>query len=140
VIVAVALVGLTGWLWLDPIIALLVAINILWTGWSLMQRSAAGMMDAALPADDLNKILSVLNSYQKHGIQYHALRTRQAGSRAFINVHLLAPGEWSIQQGHDWSERIESEIRLILNNVHISTHMEPIEDPLSMADQDLDRL
>ncbi len=139
VIVGVGLVWLTGWLWLDPVIALLVALNILWTGWQLLQRSAAGLMDVSIPEDELQAIEAILDGYRKHGLKFHALRTRQAGTRAFITVHVLVPGAWTIQHGHDWSERIEADIRQAVTHVHITTHLEPMEDPVSLADQELDR-
>jgi cation diffusion facilitator family transporter len=139
VITGVGLVWLTGWLWLDPVIALLVAINIVWTGWQLLQRSAAGLMDVSIPEEDLKAIESVLDDYRQQGLEFHALRTRQAGTRAFISFHLLVPGAWTVQQGHDWSERIEADIRQTLTYAHITTHLEPKEDPVSLADQELDR-
>ena len=139
VIAGVALVWFTGWLWLDPVIALLVALNIVWTGWQLLQRSAAGLMDVSLPEAELRAIETILQRYRRHGLDFHALRTRQAGTRAFVSVHLLVPGAWTVQQGHDWSERIESDIRRTISHVHITTHLEPIEDPLSLADRGLDR-
>jgi len=139
VIAGVGLVWATGWLWLDPVIALLVAMNIVWTGWQLLQRSAAGLMDVSVPEEDLKAIEGVLDNYRRQGLAFHALRTRQAGTRAFVSLHVLVPGSWSIQQGHDWSERIEADIRLALPYVHLTTHLEPIEDPLSLADQELDR-
>lgn len=139
VIVGVGLVWLTGWLWLDPVIALVVAANIVWTGWQLMHRSAAGLMDASLPAEKLEQIEAVLTGYREQGLDFHALRTRQAGSRAFVTLHVLVPGNWTVQQGHDWAERIEVDIRNTLPHVHITTHLEPIEDPVSMIDQELDR-
>ena len=139
VIVGVALVWLTGWLWLDPVIAFLVAMNIVWTGWQLLQRSAAGLMDVSIPEEEIRTIESVLDSYRKQGMDFHALRTRQAGTRAFISFHLLVPGNWTVQLGHDWSERIEADIRQALANAHITTHLEPKEDPVSLADQTLDR-
>jgi cation diffusion facilitator family transporter len=139
VILGVGLVWLTGWLWLDPVIALLVALNIVWTGWRLLQRSAAGLMDVSIPEEDLRAIEGVLEAYRRQGIDFHALRTRQAGSRAFVTLHVLVPGAWTVKQGHDWSERIEADIRRIVVNAHLTTHLEPIEDPLSLADQDLDR-
>lgn len=86
VIVGVGLVWLTGWLWLDPVIALLMALNILWTGWQLLQRSAAGLMDVSIPEDELQAIEAILDGYRKHGLKFHALRTRQAGTRAFISA------------------------------------------------------
>lgn len=139
VIAGVALVWFTGWLWLDPVIALLVALNIVWTGWQLLQRSASGLMDVSLPEADLRAIETILDGYRRHGLDFHALRTRQAGARAFVSVHLLVPGAWTVQQGHDWSERVESDIRRAVSQVHITTHLEPIEDPLSLADSGLDR-
>lgn len=139
VIVGVGLLWLTGWLWLDPAIALLVALNILWTGWQLLQRSAAGLMDVSIPEDELQAIEAILEGYRKHGLKFHALRTRQAGTRAFISVHILLPGAWTIQHGHDWSERIEADIRQAVTHAHITTHLEPMEDPVSLADQELDR-
>ena len=139
VIAGVGLVWLTGWLWLDPSIALIVAANIVWTGWHLMQRSASGLMDAALPVENLQQIEALLAGYREQGLDFHALRTRQAGSRTFVTLHVLVPGLWTVQQGHDWAERIEEDIRGALPHAHITTHLEPIEDPASMNDQGLDR-
>lgn len=139
VIVGVGLVWASGWLWLDPVIALLVALNIIWTGWQLLQRSAAGLMDVSIPEADIRAIEGILDRYRRQELEFHALRTRQAGTRAFISFHLLVPGTWSVQQGHDWSERIEADIRQAIPYAHITTHLEPKEDPLSLADQHLDR-
>jgi cation diffusion facilitator family transporter len=139
VIVGVGLVWLTGWLWLDPVLALLVAANIVWTGWQLLHRSAGGLMDVSLPETDLKAIASVLDGYRREGLDFHALRTRQAGSRAFVTLHVLVPGAWSVQVGHDWCERIEADIRLAVPQAHVTTHLEPREDPLSLVDQGLDR-
>jgi len=139
VIVGVGLVWLTGWLWLDPAIALLVAANIVWTGWQLMHRSAAGLMDVSLAAPELGQIEAVLDGYRRQGLDFHALRTRQAGSRAFVTLHVLVPGQWTVQHGHDWSERIEADIRQAVPYAHVTTHLEPKEDPLSQVDRDLDR-
>ncbi len=139
VIVAVALVWFSGWLWLDPLIALAVAANIVWTGWQLMQRSAAGLMDTALPEEQRREIEAVLDTYRAQGLEFHAVRTRQAGSRAFVSLHVLVPGDWSVQQGHDWSERIEHDLRSAVPQAHTTTHLEPLEDPVSMNDQGLAR-
>jgi cation diffusion facilitator family transporter len=139
VIGGVGLVWLTGWLWLDATIALLVAANIVWTGWQLMHRSAAGMMDISLPPETRQQIEAVLDQFRSEGLDFHALRTRQAGSRAFVSLHVLVPGNWTVQHGHDWSERIEAAIRELLPHANITTHLEPLEDPLSMIDRELDR-
>jgi cation diffusion facilitator family transporter len=139
VVVGVALAWATGWVWLDPAIALAVAGNVLWTGWKLMRRAAAGLMDASLPADDLMRIESVLDRYRAQGIGFHALRTRQAGTRAFITLHVLVPGDWSVQKAHDFSERLESELRAAVAHANITTHVEPLDDPVSQLDRELDR-
>jgi len=139
VIVGVALVAATGWLWLDPAIALLVAANIVWIGWQLLHRSAAGLMDVSLPDAKLKAVNAVLDAYREHGLEFHALRTRQAGTRTFVTLHVMVPGGWSVQAGHDWSERIEADIRRTVPNAHVTTHLEPREDPVSLVDQELDR-
>lgn len=139
VIAGVGLVWLSGWLWLDATIALLVAANIVWTGWQLITRSAAGLMDASLPVEKIEQIETLLAGYRDYELDFHALRTRQAGSRVFVTLHVLVPGEWSVKRGHDWAERIEEDIRKVLPHAHVTTHLEPKEDPVSMVDQDLDR-
>jgi cation diffusion facilitator family transporter len=138
VILGVGLVFLTGWLWLDPLIALLVAVNIVWTGYQLMRRSADGLMDVSLPADKLEQIETLLAAYRAQGMDFHALRTRQAGGRAFVTLHVLMPGQWTVKQGHDWAERIETDIRRTLPYTHVTSHIEPLDDPKSMTDLDLD--
>lgn len=140
VVVGVGLVWVTGWLWLDPVIAIAVALNIVWTGWQLMHRSAEGLMDVSLPEEKVAEIEAVLKPYREQGLDFHALRTRQAGSRAFVSVHVLVPGQWTVKEAHDWAERIERDIRKVMPRVNAMTHLEPLEDPASMLDQDLDRL
>ncbi len=139
VLLGLVAVWATGWLWLDPVLALLVAANIVWTGVKLVRRSASGLMDESLPPEQLQTIQGVLAAYEAQGIAFHALLTRQAGARAFVTVHVLVPGHWSVQQGHDQVELIEADIRRALPHVHVLTHLEPIEDPLSLADQELER-
>ncbi|MBE7459967.1 MAG: cation transporter [Zoogloeaceae bacterium] len=139
VVAGVAAVALTGWLWLDPVLALLVAANIVWTGYQLIRRSTAGLMDAALPGERQEAIEAVLERYRQGGTEFHQLLTRQAGARAFVSLHVLVPGEWSVQQGHDHAERIEADLRAAVPNAHVLTHLEPIEDPLSHEDRHLDR-
>jgi cation diffusion facilitator family transporter len=139
VIGGVGLVALSGWDWLDPTVALLVAANIVWTGWQLMRRSASGLMDVSVPADELIRIEETLERYRAAGIGYHALRTRQAGRRCFISLHILVPGQWSVKKAHDCVETIEKDLRAAIPHSHITAHLEPIEDPRSMEDAGLDR-
>jgi cation diffusion facilitator family transporter len=139
VIVGVGLVWATGWLWLDPAIALLVAANILWTGWRLLSRSASGLMDESVPPEQLQAIEGVLETYRQQGLDFHALRTRQAGMRSFVTLHVLVPGAWSVKQGHDLVEEIEADIMRAVPNAHVTSHLEPLEDPASLSDRALDR-
>jgi len=139
VVVGVALVALTGWERLDPIIALLVAANVVVTGVSLVRRFTGGLMDRALPPADRATIDAVLRRYAEEGVQFHALRSRSAGARAFVSVHVLVPGDWSVQRGHDVAERLEGDLRGALHRATIFTHVEPLEDPASFADTGLDR-
>ncbi|MCL4801364.1 MAG: cation diffusion facilitator family transporter [Burkholderiales bacterium] len=139
VAVAVLLVALTGWQRLDPLVALAVAAHILWTGFGLVRRSFLGLMDRALPPADRRAIEAVLERHGAEGVRYHALRTRQAAGRSFVSVHVLVPGAWTVQRGHDLLERIEAEVREAVPGASVFTHLEPREDPASFADLDLDR-
>lgn len=138
VLAGIGATQVTGWYVLDPIIALLVAAHITWVGLRLLRRSALGLMDTALPAGDLEIITGILDRYSEQGIKYHALRTRQAGARNFVSVHIQVPGEWSVRRGHDLLEEIESAIRNSSRATTVFTHLEPLEDPASWADKDLD--
>ncbi len=140
VLSGVLLVVVTGWLWLDPLIALVVAINIARMGVPLLKRSANGLLDAGLPEADVARVRQVLDRYAgSDGIQYHALRTRQAAARNFISVHILVPGRWSVQRGHRLLEHIEADIRSTIPNATVFTHLEPLEDVASWRDQELER-
>ena len=139
VVLSVILVGVTGWNRLDAIIALLVAANIVWTGARLLRRSVLGLMDTTLPLDDRNAIQQVLERYVAQGMQYHALRTRQAGARSFISLHVLVPGEWTVQCGHDLLEQLEAELRGAVPGASVFTHLEPAGDPASWRDIHLDQ-
>jgi cation diffusion facilitator family transporter len=140
VILGVGLVWLTGWLWLDPVIALLVAANIVWTGWQLLHRSASGLMDESISVEKIKAVEAVLENYRREGLDFHALRTRQAGMRAFVTLHVMVPGAWTVQQGHDLLERIEADIMRAVPRAHVTTHLEPLEDPASLSDETLDRV
>lgn len=140
VVIGIGLVQLTGWLMLDALVAIGVAINILWTGYQLMSRSAQGLLDTAIPETEIAQITALLEKHKADNIEYHSLMTRQAGQRKFISLHLLAPGKWSIQDGHNLAETVEEEIRDLFDSpVTVFTHLEPIEDPVSMLDIGIDR-
>jgi cation diffusion facilitator family transporter len=140
VVLGLVTAQLTGWLVLDPLIGLLVAANILWTGVRLLRDTAQGLLDRALPPEDQRAITKVLSRYENEGIRFHALRTRASGPRRFISMHVLVPGEWTVQKGHDLSERIERDLAEALKgNSTFFIHIEPSEDPVSFADQSLDR-
>ena len=139
VIIGIGAVALTNYLWLDPLLALLVAANIVWTGWKLLCRSTQGLMDGALPDTEHALVVGVLTAYRALGLDYHALRTRESGARRFVEVHVLVPGEWTIQRGHELVERLESDIRQALPQTTVLTHLEPLDDPVSQEDIALDR-
>jgi cation diffusion facilitator family transporter len=140
VFIGIVIVKLTGWLALDGIVAIGVALNILWTGYQLMRHSAMGLLDAGLPEAEISKIKTVLGPLKLQDIEFHSLLTRQAGQRKFISVHILMPGDWTIQEGHDIVEKIEKNLRDLFDvPVTVFTHLEPKEDPLSMLDIGIDR-
>jgi len=140
VIGGVAIAGFTGWTILDPLLAIAVALNILWTSLHLIRRSVQGLMDAALPAAEQKQIEEVMKKYREKGVNFHALRTRQAAARRFVSVHILVPGEWTVHDAHHLAEDFESDIRATLGGVvTVFTHLEPVEDELSMEDIFLDR-
>jgi cation diffusion facilitator family transporter len=139
VVAGVGAVALTGWQRLDPVVALLVAGNVVRTGLGIVRRSVAGLMDTALPEGEVRALREVLARHAESGAQFHALRTRQAGARRFVSVHVLVPGEWTVARGHQLLERIEADLRAALENVSVLTHLEPLDDPSSWADVALDR-
>lgn len=139
VIIALALVNLTHWYILDPLIALAVAVNVLWTGVRLIRESGLGLLDTAIPLDEQAVISRTLEPWRGQGIDFHALRTRSSGARRFVSMHVLVPGAWTVQQGHDLCEDIEGALRAALEETTVFTHLEPREDPAAFADQGLDR-
>jgi cation diffusion facilitator family transporter len=140
VVAGVALVALSGWLILDPLIALAVAVYIVWTGFKLMRRSFAGLLDAAIPEAERAEIEKIFAEYRRrHGIEFHALLTRQAGARRFVSFHLLVPDAWTVERAHQLSEEIEERIRSLVPNAITLTHIEPISHPSSYDDIKLDR-
>lgn len=140
VLVGIGAVWLTGWERLDPIVAILVAINILWSGFDLIRRSVLGLLDTALPNDERLAIQKVLDRYRAEGVQFHALRTRQAGMRRFVSMHVLVSGDLTVRDGHNILEKIEADVRSLYMATTVFTHLEPIDDPASFEDTQLDRV
>lgn len=140
VLLGIALVALTGWNRLDALVALAVAANIIRTGWSLVRKSMLGLLDTALPAEDLQAVEAILDRYRaEYGIETHALRTREAGTRRFLSVHVLVPGNWTVQWGHRLLEELERDIQTALPETSVFTHLESLDDPASWEDVKLDR-
>jgi cation diffusion facilitator family transporter len=134
VVIGVGAVALTDLERLDPIVALLVAGNIVYTGFRIVRESIFGLMDTALPAKERDAVYKALVPYEQEGIHFHAILTRKAGAHRFISLHVLVPGSWTVQQGHDLLERIEADIRNALANVNVITHLESLDDAASWDD------
>jgi cation diffusion facilitator family transporter len=139
VIAGVGMVALSGWNILDPMIALAVALHILWTGWRLTNDAVSGLMDHSWPEAEQQVLEEVLDGFRAPEITFHAVRTRISGAQRFVSFHVLVPGAWTVQRGHDLLEQIEKTLVARLPNVTTFTHLEPIEDPVSYDDQVLDR-
>jgi len=139
VVAAVAIVAITGWQVLDPIIAIAVAGQILRTGAKLVRRSMRGLLDPRLAADDLEALQRVLARHCDADVQFHAVRTRQAGARRFVAMHVLVPGDWTVRRGHALCEQLEVEVAAQIPNATVFTHLEAVDDPMSFRDQELDR-
>ena len=140
VLVGIGVVALTGWQWLDPVVALGVAANIVWTGVRLVHRSAQGLLDTALPAAQQEALQAVLARFAGPEVRFHAVRTRQAGARSFVSMHVLVPGDWTVGNGHRLAEEVEREVRAVLPQVTVFTHLESLDDPASFLDEGLDRV
>lgn len=139
VVAGVGLVALTNWHWLDPVVALIVAANIVWTGFGIVRRSIAGLMDVALSTEDMTVVRGVLKTYEQTGIQFHALRSRQSGAKKFVSMHVLVPGDWTVQRGHELLDKIEADIRRLLPDAVVFTHLESLDDPASWDDEAFER-
>jgi cation diffusion facilitator family transporter len=140
VIAGVALVFATGWLLLDPLVALAVAAHIVWTGVGLVRRSASGLLDAAIAQHDREAIQQIFDEFSRRDrVAFHAFRTRRAAKRRFVSFHLLVPDGWTVKRAHRLSEEIEARIRAAVPHASVFTHIEPMYDPASYEDQGLDR-
>lgn len=138
VIAGVAAVWLTGWTRLDPLIALAVAAHILWAGYHLIRRSFQGLLDRALPEPQLRRLHEVLDRHRARGLDFHAVRTRQAGARSFVYLHVLVPADWTVERGHKVAHEVEEEIRTAIAGASVLTHVEPLGYPESYRDMELD--
>ncbi|QNI70393.1 cation diffusion facilitator transporter family protein [Cyanobium sp. NS01] len=134
VVVSLVLVPLTGLTVLDPLVAIAVAANILFTGWQLLRETASGLMDRSLAEPDQQRLARLLAARSGDQVAFHAVRTRVAGSRRFVSLHVLVPGHWSVQRGHDFCSALEHDIAAALPRSHVLTHLEPIEDPSAWND------
>lgn len=143
VVIGVGLSVLTGWHWLDPAIALVVAVQVLWTGWRLMSESATGLMDAAWPLEEQVVLNTILDEFRQAGgpgeIDFHAVRTRRSADRRFVALHMLVPGDWTVRSSHDLAERVEQRLAQAIPHAVVFTHIEPLEDPRSYDEQELER-
>jgi cation diffusion facilitator family transporter len=139
VIVGIWAASATGWQRLDPIVAIGVALNIVYAGVGILKRSLMGLLDTAIPDDLQHRVTEILVRHTSGGVRFHALRTRQAGAWRFIDFHVLVPGNWSVKRGHDLLERLEEEVREAVPNSTVFTHLEPVEDPVSWEDTRLER-
>ena len=127
VLAGVGVVSLAGWNRFDPIIAVVVALNILWTGFRLIKESVQGLMDTALSLEEQNIIRNILEGFTGEGIAFRNMQTRKAASRKFVSVDILVPPAWTVEEGHQTLSRIEEKIRETLQNATVLTHLEPME-------------
>lgn len=135
VVVGVAAVVLTGWNQLDAIVGFAVGINILVMGWKLLNDSASALLDHTWPKEENKELVELLQEFHQPGrVEFHGLRTRESGNRRFAEVHVLVPGDWSVQRGHDIVEHIEEQIAARFDRTTLVSHIEPLEDPRSYGD------
>ncbi|WP_306006782.1 cation diffusion facilitator family transporter [Aquicoccus porphyridii] len=125
VAVGVLLAILTGWVLLDPILAALVAVNILWSGWRVVSTSLSGLMDEAVPEGELEQIRAVISDAAEGAIEAHDLKTRQAGQATFIEFHLVVDGDTSVTSAHDICDRIERALHAEFADAQVTIHVEP---------------
>lgn len=139
VVAGVLIVAVTGWARLDALLAIAVGVHILVTGYQLIRRSVNGLLDTAIPDEEMAMVQEILDTYRREqGILSHAIRTRTAGRRRFVSMHVLVPGSWTVSRGHDLVMQLEAEIKNALSETTVFTHLEPIEDPESWDDSGLD--
>jgi len=134
VVVAIILVLLTGWVLLDPIVALIVGANIIITGVRLIRGSTQGLMDITLPEEENTAIANILAGFTSDDVRFHGLRTRLSGSQRFAVVDMLVPGAWTVRRSHDLIEEVQASLEQAFPGIQIQIHLEPIEDPRAYGD------
>src|SRR3954452_14429223 len=135
VLLGIALVAIFDWPTLDPLVALVVGVNVLWTGYGLLARSVSGILDAALPDAEQAAVQDVIARWRRDtGLDFHALRTREAGRQRFVYMHILVPDEWTVKHAHDVTEQVKADIATVLPGAVTFAHTEPIDDPASYDD------
>lgn len=127
VLAGVVLALATGWYALDPALAALVALNILWSGWSLVKSSVDGLMDAAPPEDEVERIRQTISQAGEGALEAHDLRVRHAGRATFIEFHLVVPGALRVSEAHDICDRIEARLKAEIEGATVTIHVEPDE-------------
>jgi cation diffusion facilitator family transporter len=125
VIVGVLLVALTGWLRLDPVVAIAVGLNILVTGYRLVAESVRALLDQALPPRDLARLDTTLDTLRTEEVDFRDVRTRESGRYRFVSLTVLVPGAWTVSRGHAVADAVEAEIARTLPGVEVQTHLEP---------------
>jgi cation diffusion facilitator family transporter len=137
ILAGLSLVALTGVQMLDPIVALVMAVYILRTAVMLIHRSFNGLMDHALPESEQEAVRAAIAGQLSPGMDFHALRTRQAGTRRFADFHLLVPGSMTVHEAHNRIGLVENAIRAALPGLEVTIHVEPIEEPEAHADSEM---
>jgi len=140
VLAGIVLVIITGWTWLDPILAIAVGLNIVWTGGELVYRSFNGLMDHALPAAEQEQIRSIIREHLPEGADFHLLRTRQAGARRFVEFHLLVNGDQSVRAAHQVAHAVESALVAALPSLEVTIHIEPVDEQESWENEEIEKL
>jgi cation diffusion facilitator family transporter len=125
VVAGVLLAVATGIAVIDPIVAALVALNVLWSGWKLVRGSVGGLMDEAPPVAEVERIREIISTHAEGAIEAHDLRTRNAGSKTFVEFHLVVIGSMTVNAAHEICDRIERAIREEFPDMHITIHVEP---------------
>jgi cation diffusion facilitator family transporter len=138
VLIAIILVWLTGWEILDPIVAILVGINVIVTGFSLIKNSTEGLMDITLPDSENQAIAQILAGFTNQDVLFHGLRTRLSGRQRFATVDILVPGDWTVKKSHDLIEEVEQTVGRDFPGIEMRVHLEPKEDPRAYGDYEVE--